>query len=199
MAKKDKTHKTALTIGDYTVALNQTLGGIEVKGKNEDGSVPKKEDEYLRSKGFFFSKRKAHYWVVFNSALYDEVVKHYEAVAKKSAVTKKTKKTEAKTKSLGEILPIDMSTAFKEEPAKKQTKKPAKKSTKKSTTKSTKTKSTKTKSTKTKSTKTESTKVSVPSVAPTTDLEAWKREVIKAVEAMLDSSIEMMVKGEVLA
>ena len=189
MAKKDKTHKTALTIGDYTVALNQTLGGIEVKGKNEDGSVPKKEDEYLRSKGFFFSKRKAHYWVVFNSALYDEVVKHYEAVAKKSAVTKKTKKTEAKTKSLGEILPIDMSTAFKEEPAKKQTKKPAKKSTKKSTTKSTKT----------KSTKTESTKVSVPSVAPTTDLEAWKREVIKAVEAMLDSSIEMMVKGEVLA
>ena len=183
MAKKrneEKKSVTAQTIGDYTITINQFLHGIEVKGKKEDGTVPIKEDTYLRSKGFWFSKRKKHYWRDFNGEVYEAVVKHYTEQSKRKAKAKKDGAEEFADKTLGEAVPINVAEAFKDRP-KAKAKSTAKKQTAKTTTKTT-----------TKA-KAKSNKKSEPT------LEEWRDQLLKQTEAMVNSAYDLLKQGKALA
>lgn len=172
MAKKrneEKKSVTAQTIGDYTITINQFLHGIEVKGKKEDGTVPMKEDAYLRSKGFWFSKRKKHYWRDFDGEVYKAVVKHYEMQSKRKAKAKKDGAEEFADKTLGEAVPINVAEAFKDRPKAKA------------------------KSTAKAKTKTPSKKKSEPT------LEEWRDQLLKQTTEMVNSAYDLLKQGKALA
>lgn len=179
----------AETMNGVTITINQHLHGIEVKG-----NVSKKDDKWLRENGFWFSKRKGHYWTPFESALYEKVIAYFkgEAKSKSKAKTKAEPKAEEKQITMAEAAPIDITGLFenggepapkkskakKAEPKKTEAKKPAKKADKKE-------------------------EAPAPATSPVTasdDLNEWKRKVIRAVEKILDESIAtMLTNSEVTA
>lgn len=164
MAKKNITNTaTAEVINNVTITINQRLHGIEVKGNTKTGELNAKDDKWVRENGFFFSKRKGHYWIAFDAKLYKKVCDYFREQEK--AVEKKAKaKTEAKKSTTKSTTKKEVK---KSAPAKKDTPKPVKKEN--------------------------VIDLSAIQTHPKgDDLEEWKRLVILAVEKIIDEAIETM-------
>ena len=186
MSKKNIVNTaTAEVLNGITITINQHLHGIEVKGE-----VDARDDKWLRENGFWFSKRKGHYWTNFDKALYEKVRKHFNETAKPKT------KTIGKTLTLAEVAPIDMKDMpfvddVKLTKSKKKQLAPLKRPEPKDK------KAVAKKETKPSPAPLPIPVPSEPVTQPKGDaLEEWKRQVILAVEKILDESIEAITKGE---
>lgn len=94
---------TTENLNGITITINQHLHGIEVKG-----DLTSRQTEWLTKNGFWFSKRKGHFWRDFDGKVYKKVVNYF----------KQSLKNRGKSKSkmtLGQAAPINMAEAFKDD------------------------------------------------------------------------------------
>lgn len=161
---------TSTTIGKFELRINQKLHGIEIKGE-----ATTQQDAFIKEGlGFYYSKRKGHYYTEFKQEKYDKTKDYLTTLAETEAKSKNKGKRK-KAETVAEAMPIDMKKAF---PDKAEEKPKAKKAEPKA-----------------EPAKVKTINLSEVKTAPKgDDLEEWKRLVILAVEQIIDSAIEALAK-----